>query len=164
MRNYYFDFPSLGEQEGERADSFDFSKEVRAALDDVSKRFNQEAADEKARQEANRDRRDSKQGPRHGIYPAQYDQQMDERKPPEASISNFGPHQSILQPGESINMNDPGWAKLKPSVEADDQRNDDQSTLDSTAAKHDSREAEEGQEPAAMSSGHRILPPLKGSG
>ncbi|KXS98517.1 hypothetical protein AC578_5528 [Pseudocercospora eumusae] len=42
MKHYYFDFPSLGQQEGEKPDSFDFSKEIRAALDHVSKRINAE--------------------------------------------------------------------------------------------------------------------------
>ncbi|KAF7195021.1 hypothetical protein HII31_03695 [Pseudocercospora fuligena] len=135
MKNYYFDFPSLGEQEGERADSFDFSKEVRAALDDVSKRINAEAeADEKARQEASHDRKDSKQGPRHGIYPAHYDYRMEEREQrpaPETSSSRFVAHQSIVQPGGGVDMNDPAWEKLKPSIEAKD---------DGAASKHDSQQ------------------------
>ena len=140
MKNYYFDFPSLGEQEGERADSFDFSKEVRAALNDVSKRINQEAADEKARQEASHDRKDSKQGPRYGIYPAHYDYRMEEREQrpaPETSSSRFVAHQAIVQPWGGIDMNDPAWEKLKPSIEA----KDNESRRDGAASKHDSQQS-----------------------
>ncbi|EME80159.1 uncharacterized protein MYCFIDRAFT_177134 [Pseudocercospora fijiensis CIRAD86] len=116
-----FSPPSHRKPEGERTDSTDFSKDLLAALDGVSKRINAEAEApvQKARREGNTVRKDPKQAPLYGVPQAQYGRRMDERNhrpSPKPYRPRFVAQQSIGQRGPGgIDMNGPAWQKFIPA-------------------------------------------------